>query len=91
MANKKKEVFSPKPMTEGKKAVIQGLLDEYDIQSAEAIQAAFPNTEHQRCIVHMVRNTLKYVANKDMKAFARDLKTIYTAADEKAALKRLVI
>lgn len=55
----------------------------------EAIQAAFPNTEHQRCIVHMVRNTLKYVANKDMKAFARDLKTIYTAPDEKTALKRL--
>ena len=37
----------------------------------------------------MVRNTLKYVANKDMKAFAKDLKTIYTAADEKSALKRL--
>lgn len=55
----------------------------------EAIQAAFPNTEHQRCIVHMVRNTLKYVANKDMKAFARDLKIIYTAADEKTAIKRL--
>lgn len=55
----------------------------------EAIQAAYPNTEHQRCIVHMVRNTLKYVANKDMKAFAKDLKTIYTAADEKSALKRL--
>lgn len=54
----------------------------------DAIQTAFPNTEHQRCIVHMVRNTLKYVANKDMKAFAKDLKTIYTAADEKAALKR---
>ena len=55
----------------------------------EAIQAAFPSTEHQRCIVHMVRNTLKYVANKDMKAFAKDLKTIYTAANEKSALKRL--
>jgi len=55
----------------------------------EAISAAFPNTEHQRCIVHMVRNTMKYVANKDMKAFAKDLKTIYTAPDEKAALKRL--
>lgn len=55
----------------------------------EAISAAFPATEQQRCIVHMVRNTLKYVANKDMKAFAKDLKTIYTAADEKAALKRL--
>ncbi len=33
----------------------------------------------------MVRNTLKYVANKDMKAFATDLKTIYTAPDEKTA------
>ena len=55
----------------------------------EAIQTAFPATEHQRCIVHMVRNTLKYVANKDMKPFAKDLKTIYTAPDEEAALKRL--
>lgn len=55
----------------------------------EAVAASFPNTEHQRCIVHMVRNTLKYVANKDMKEFARDLRTIYTAPDEKAAVKRL--
>lgn len=54
----------------------------------EAVQTAFPATEHQRCIVHMVRNTLKYVANKDMKAFAKDLKTIYTASDEKSALKQ---
>ena len=55
----------------------------------EAIAAAFPKTEHQRCIVHMVRNTLKYVANKDMKDFAKDLRTIYTAPDEKIAAKRL--
>lgn len=55
----------------------------------DAISAAFPKTEQQRCIVHMVRNTLKYAANKDMKAFAKDLKTIYTAADEKSALERL--
>jgi len=55
----------------------------------EAISAAFPKTEHQRCIVHMVRNTLKYVANKDMKNFAKDLRTIYTAPDEKTAVKRL--
>jgi transposase-like protein len=55
----------------------------------EAIQTAFPRTEHQRCIVHMVRNTLKYVANKDMKEFAKDLKSIYTAANEEAAQKRL--
>lgn len=55
----------------------------------EAITAAFPATEQQRCIVHMVRNTLKYVANKDMKAFAKDLKTIYTAIDEETAVKQL--
>ena len=55
----------------------------------EAIVAAFPKTEHQRCIVHMVRNTLKYVANKDMKNFARDLRMIYTAPDEKNAVRRL--
>lgn len=55
----------------------------------EAVEAAFPETEHQRCIVHMVRNTLKYVAHKDMKFFAKDLRSIYTAPDEKTALKRL--
>ena len=55
----------------------------------DAIATAFPMTEQQRCIVHMVRNTLKYVANKDMKAFAKDLKTIYTSPDEKNALKQL--
>lgn len=48
----------------------------------EAISAAFPNTEYQRCIVHQVRNTLKYVSHKDMKEFAGDLKKIYLAADE---------
>ena len=55
----------------------------------EAIAAAFPSTEQQRCIVHMVRNTLKYVANKDMKAFAKDLKAIYTAPDEEGAARQL--
>ena len=55
----------------------------------DAISTAFPKTEQQRCIVHMVRNTLKYVANKDMKSFAKDLKTVYTAANEEAALTRL--
>lgn len=55
----------------------------------EAISAAFPKTEYQRCIVHQVRNTLKYVPDKDRKAFATDLKTIYHAADEKKALDAL--
>lgn len=55
----------------------------------EAIAAAFPKTEYQRCIVHQVRNTLKYVPDKDRKAFATDLKTIYQATDEKKALAAL--
>ena len=55
----------------------------------EAIGAAFPKTEYQRCIVHQVRNTLKYVPDKDRKAFATDLKTIYQAPDEKKALAAL--
>lgn len=48
----------------------------------EAINTAFPNTEYQRCIVHQVRNTLKYVSDKDRKEFAADLKTIYRAPSE---------
>ena len=55
----------------------------------EAIATAFPKTEYQRCIVHQVRNTLKYVPDKDRKAFATGLKTIYQAADEKKALATL--
>lgn len=51
----------------------------------EAITAAYPNTEYQRCIVHQVRNTLKYVPDKDRKAFATDLKTIYHAPSEEQA------
>lgn len=50
--------------------------------SKEAINAAFPNTEYQRCIVHQVRNTLRYVPDKDRKAFAADLKSIYQAPTE---------
>ena len=55
----------------------------------EAIAAAFPKTEYQRCIVHQVRNTLKYVPNKDRKSFAANLKTIYHAPDEVKAREAL--
>lgn len=55
----------------------------------EAIAVAYPNTEYQRCIVHQVRNTLKYVADKDRKPFANDLKTIYQAPSEEQALESL--
>ena len=40
----------------------------------EAISVAFPKTEYQRCIVHQVRNTLKYVNYKEKKDFAEDLR-----------------
>ena len=55
----------------------------------EAIAAACPNTEYQRCIVHQVRNTLKYVPDKDRKEFAKDLKTIYHASTEEKAREAL--
>ena len=55
----------------------------------EAIAAAYPDTEYQRCLVHQVRNTLKYVADKDRKAFANDLKTIYNAPSEQEGMKAL--
>ena len=56
----------------------------------EAIEAAYPLTEYQRCIVHVVRNTLKYVSYKDRKAFAADLKTIYHASDEQTGHNRML-
>lgn len=55
----------------------------------EAIAAAYPQTEYQRCMVHMVRNTMKYVPSKDMKPFAADLKTIYNAVSEEEGRKAL--
>ena len=55
----------------------------------EAVNTAFPQTELQRCIVHQVRNTLKYVGAKNKKEFSNDLKTIYHAPSEDAALKQL--
>lgn len=56
----------------------------------EAIATAFPQSEYQRCIVHMVRNTLKYVNYKDMKMFANDLKSIYHAPDEKTGYESML-
>lgn len=56
----------------------------------EAVNAAFPETEYQRCIVHQVRNTLKYVSDKDKKKFASDLKTIYQAPSESIAHERML-
>jgi len=45
----------------------------------EAIEAAYPKTEVQLCVIHQIRHTLKYVASKDQKEFMADLKTVYRA------------
>ena len=55
----------------------------------DAINTAFPGTEYQRCIVHQVRNTLKYVSHKDKKEFAGDLKTIYQSSNERKGYERM--
>ncbi len=56
----------------------------------DAIEAVFPKTEVQLCIVHMVRNSLRFVSWKDRKKVAADLKTVYRAATEEQASMHLV-
>ncbi|MGB0990587.1 MAG: IS256 family transposase [Halarcobacter sp.] len=51
----------------------------------EAIKTIFPNTEVQLCIVHQIRNSIRYVASKNQKEFMRDLKLIYQAISKEAA------
>jgi putative transposase len=46
---------------------------------SEALHAVFPQTEVQRCIIHQIRNSPRYVSWKDHKAFVKDLKQIYQA------------
>lgn len=50
-----------------------------------AIEAVFPKTEIQQCIIHQIRNTTKFVSYKDIKALMADLKKIYAAVDEQTA------
>ncbi|GAA5135541.1 IS256 family transposase [Thalassotalea piscium] len=51
----------------------------------EAIKTIFPETEIQLCIVHQIRNSMKYVASKNQKAFMADLKPVYRAPTKEAA------
>lgn len=54
-----------------------------------AIEAVYPKTEIQNCIIHQLRNSSKYVSYKDLKALMADLKAVYAAVDESAALDAL--
>jgi len=55
----------------------------------DAIESIFPLTDVQSCIVHQVRNSIKYVVWSDQKTVAKDLRQVYSAKDEAAALKQL--
>lgn len=56
----------------------------------EAILSVYPRTEVQLCIVHQIRNSLKYVASKDQKEFMRDLKRVYRAVNKETAEEELL-
>ena len=55
----------------------------------DAIESVFPGCEVQQCIIHQIRNTIRYVASKNQKEFMKDLKTVYTAPTEEAGLVQL--
>jgi transposase-like protein len=56
---------------------------------AEAIQSTYPKAEVQSCIVHQIRNSLKYVASKDQKLFLSELKEVYRASSKELAEQQL--
>ena len=58
---------------------------------SDAIKAVFPETEVQRCIIHQIRNSTKYLSYKDRKEFCNDLKRVYQATTETEALGELYI
>jgi len=53
---------------------------------ANALEAVFPKTENQLCIIHMIRNSTKYVSYKELKAVMADLKEVYGAVSKESAL-----
>ena len=55
----------------------------------EAIQAVYPQAEIQRCVIHMLRNSFKYINYNDLKKFSTDFKAVYNAPTESAALSEL--
>lgn len=56
---------------------------------AEAVESTFPRAEVQLCVVHQIRNSVKFVPDKDLKAFMKDLKQVYKAETKERAEKKL--
>lgn len=57
---------------------------------SEAIESMFPRTEVQLCVIHQIRNSLKYIASKDRKDFMKDLKSVYKASTKEIAEAKLL-
>jgi putative transposase len=57
---------------------------------SEAILSIYPETEIQKCVIHQIRNSLKYVASKDQKSFMKDLKKVYQSANKSQAETELL-
>lgn len=55
----------------------------------EAIESVFPGCEVQQCVIHQIRNTIRYIASKNQKEFMKDLKPVYQAPTEEAGLLAL--
>ena len=56
---------------------------------SKAIKACYPHSDHQKCIVHQIRNSVRHVSYKDLKAVFADLKAIYTAPNADLDFQKL--
>ena len=91
----RKSEFDPKVLRKNQTSISQDIEDIFIACTdnltgfSAAIEAVYPKTEIQNCIIHQLRNSSKYVSYKDLKAFMADLKAVYAAVDEPAALDAL--
>lgn len=87
--------FDPKVLRKNQTGISQDIEDIFIACTdnltgfSAAIEAVYPKTEIQNCIIHQLRNSSKYVSYKDLKALMADLKAVYAAVDEPAALDAL--
>ena len=91
----RKSEFEPKVLRKNQTSISQDIEDIFIACTdnltgfSAAIEAVYPKTEIQNCIIHQLRNSSKYVSYKDLKALMADLKAVYAAVDEPAALDAL--
>ena len=95
MPRDRKSEFEPKVLRKNQTSISQDIEDIFIactdnlIGFSAAIEAVYPKTETQNCIIHQLRNSSKYVSYKNLKALMADLKAVYAAVDEPAALDAL--